>query len=168
MKNYLLRLIVFSVFLGVIAMQPTTAILAQPYEALNGVKKVETIFDFRDGGPESALSHLTLVHETYKDQAVRDVAAKPRFVVIFMDKSVMLVSSDRKGFTAEQQKALKELDKVVSALVKDGVKLEVCQVAAQYYNIDLQTISNEIKRVPNGWISSLGWQSKGYALIPAY
>ena len=168
MKNHISALIVFSVFFSVLALRPSTAISAQPYDALNGVKKVETIFDFRDGRPGSALSHLTLVHATYKDQAVRDVAENPRFVVVFMDKSVMLLSSDRKGFTADQQKALKELDKVISALVKDGVKLEVCQVAANYYNVDLQTISNEIERVPNGWIASLGWQSKGYALVPAY
>ena len=51
---------------------------------------------------------------------------------------------------------------------KDGVKLEICLFAAEVFGVDPASVLPEIKRVGNGWISLIGYQSKGYALVPAY
>ena len=141
---------------------------AEEYQALKGVESVKTIFDFRDGLPDNALVHLTLVHETYKDQAVTNVSQKPEFVVVFMDSSVLLLSSDRDKFSDEERGHLEKLDKVISASSKDGIRLEVCMYAVEIFGVDPESISKEIHRVGNGWISSLGYQQKGFSLVPAY
>lgn len=65
-------------------------------------------------------------------------------------------------------KTLAEMDKVVSAMAKDGIRMEMCMFAADLLKVDAASVSLEIQRVPNGWISSLGYQAKGYSLIPAF
>ncbi len=141
---------------------------AQEYKALEGVNTVKTIYDVRTSNPMSAMEHLTLVLETYNAPAIQKVTDKPEFAVVFMGPSVTLLSNDRTGFTEEDRQTLKKMDKVISDLAEAGVRLEICEVAANYFKVDLNQISPKIERVGNGWISSLGYQLKGYALIPIY
>lgn len=112
--------------------------------------------------------HLQLIHNTYKDANIRKITDKPEFVVVFMDVSVKLLSSDRTGFSPEEVKVIDEIAKVVSAMSKDGIKLEICLVAAHYFHVDPKTVLPELTPVENGWISSIGYQAKGYSLVPAY
>jgi len=141
---------------------------AQDYKSLEGINGVNTIFDFRDSTPASALGHLSLVHKTYKDKAIRSIEAAPEFVVVFMGQSVKLLSSDRKEFSEKERNTLKKMDNVISAMAEDGIRLEVCLVAVSSFGVAPESIAPEIDRVPNGWISSLGYQANGYALIPVF
>jgi intracellular sulfur oxidation DsrE/DsrF family protein len=141
---------------------------AGEYKALKDVKSVNTIFDFRDGIPENALVHIKLVHDTYKDETIRAVTEKPDFVVIFMAGSVKLLSNNREGFSPEQKKMLEEMDNVISAMSQDGIQMEICMFASNFFNVDPASVSPLISRVDNGWISSIGYQAKGYTLVPVY
>jgi len=141
---------------------------AQEYEALKGIKSVNTIFDFRDGDTENALIHLKLVHDTFKDPAIRAISEKPEFVVVFMDVSVLLLSNNREKFSSEEKKLLEEFDQTIAAMAKDGIRLEVCMFAAGLLGVKPESIAPEIHPVGNGWIASLGYQQKGYSVVPAY
>lgn len=141
---------------------------AAEYQALQGVKSVSTVYDFRDGKVQSGLDHLKLIHETYKDAAVRAISQKPQFVVVFMGPSVMLLSRDREKFSAEEKQQLAEFDSIISAMAGDGIELEVCRVAIDYFKISPDSIAPEIRRVDNGWIASLGYQHKDYSLVPVF
>jgi hypothetical protein len=57
------------------------AVSAADYEALEGVKSAQAFFDFRIGDASSAMAHMTLIHQTYKELA--DMKKKPAFVVVF-------------------------------------------------------------------------------------
>jgi intracellular sulfur oxidation DsrE/DsrF family protein len=142
--------------------------MAGDYRALKEVQSVKTVFDFRDGNPEYALVHIKLLHDTYKDKAIRAVTDKPDFVVIFMAGSVKLLSNNRDGFSLEQKKMLEEMDNVISAMSQDGIRMEICMFASNFFNVDPASVSPLISRVDNGWISSMGYQAKGYTLVPVY
>ncbi len=159
-----------SVILLIIALILTfnSGVIAGEYKALKDVKSVKTVFDFRDGNPEYALVHIKLLHDTFKDKAIRAVTEKPDFVVVFMAGSVKLLTSTRDSFSAEQKKYLEEMDQVIQAMADDGIRMEICSFAADFFKVDLETVTPLISRVDNGWISSLGYQSKGYALVPVY
>lgn len=144
------------------------SVSAEQYQSLSGVKSVNTIFDFRDGNTGSAVIHLKLVHDTYKDQVIQNISQKPQFVVVFMDSSVLLLSSDREKFSEVETKRLEEFDKTISAMAKDGIRLEVCMFAANLWGVKPESIPSEVNQVANGWIASLGYQQKGYSVIPAY
>lgn len=141
---------------------------AQDYPALQGVESVKAVFDIRSGDPKNVVEHLLLVSETFKDDALRSADREPEFAVVFMDKSVMLLSQNREGFSPKEQEMLKQADQLMSAMTEDGVTLEVCLVALDYYGVDADTVADNIGRVPNGWISSIGYQARGYSLVPVY
>jgi intracellular sulfur oxidation DsrE/DsrF family protein len=109
-----------------------------------------------------------LIHDTFQDNSLTSMAKKPAFVVVFIGPSVKLVSKNREGFSPEDQKLLDEIAGTVSAMAKSGIRLEICLVAARLMSVDPGSVLPEIKRVGNGWISLIGYQAKGYSLVPAY
>jgi intracellular sulfur oxidation DsrE/DsrF family protein len=140
----------------------------EEYGALKGLKSIKAVFDVRIGDPKSAEGHLELIHTTFKDKDLRAVTKKPAFVVVFIGPSVKLVSKNREGFSAEEQKTLDEIAGTLSAMAKDGIRLEICLVAAKAFGVDPASVLPEIKRVGNGWISLIGYEAKGYSLVPVY
>jgi intracellular sulfur oxidation DsrE/DsrF family protein len=140
----------------------------QEYEALKGLKSVKAVFDVRISNPQSAALHLKLIHDTCKDKNIIAVTKKPATVVIFMGPSVKLVSKKREGFSPEEQKQLDEIATTISEMSKDGIKLEICLFAAKVFGVDPASVLPGIKRVPNGWVSLIGYETKGYSLVPAY
>ena len=140
----------------------------EEYEALKGLKSVTAVFDVRIGNPKSAALNLKLIHDTFKDKSIMSITKEPAFVVAFIGPSVKLISKNRDGFSPEDQRLLDDIATTVSAMVKSGIKLEMCLVAAQIFGVDPDSVLPEIKQVGNGWISLIGYQAKGYSLVPAY
>lgn len=135
---------------------------------LKGLKSVKAVFDIRISSAKSAALHLDLIHKTFKGKAVASVTKKPEFVVVFLGPSVKLISKSREGVAPEDHKTLDAIAGTISEMAKDGIKLEVCLVAARIFKVDPATILPEINHEDNGWISLIGYQAKGYSLIPAY
>ena len=143
-------------------------VLSQDYQALQDVEDVKAVFDIRSGDPENVVDHLYLIHGTFQDKVVRNTDNEPEFAVVFMDKSVMLLSQNRESFSPQEREMLKKADQLMSAMAEDGVTLEVCLVALDYFGVNADSVADNIQRVKNGWISSIGYQAKGYSLVPVY
>jgi intracellular sulfur oxidation DsrE/DsrF family protein len=133
---------------------------------MKGIKSVKAVFDERESNPKIAALHLTGIHQTYKELAA--MKKNPVFVVVFIGPSVKLISKNREGFSTEDLKSLDEIAKTISAMAKDGINLEMCLVAAQFFNVDPASVLPEIKGVGNGWIPIIGYQAQGYSLVPVY
>jgi len=160
-KTYILYIVVSIVF--VLSSTPNS--FGDEYNALKGVKSVKAVFDMRVGNPKVAAVHLDLIHKTFKDQNLTIKSKKPDLVVIFMGPAVKLVSKTRKGFTPEEQKQLDAIAGIISNMAKDGIKMEICMAAVHLTHVDPDSILPEIKQLGNGWISAIGYQLNGYALI---
>jgi len=161
----IVSIVVASIFMLAVVVGPATA---ATYESLAGLKSIKAIFDVRAANAKSAAMQLKLIHDTYKDKSIRAVSKKPSFVVAFMGPAVKLISKDKQGFSAEDQKAMDEIAQTVQAMAKDGIKLEVCDFAVKAFGGDAASILPEIKHMPNGWITLIGYQAKGYSLVPVY
>lgn len=142
--------------------------MSQEYEALKGVDSVKAVFDFRTGDPGTLYSHLNLVHTTYKDQAVRNSDESPQFAIVFIGRSVVPLSRNRDQFSAEERGTLAEMDDLLVKMDKAGITLKICEVAADAHNVDLDAIPSVVEPVHNGWISTIGYQAKGYSQVPVY
>ncbi|HVO65176.1 MAG TPA: DsrE family protein [Syntrophales bacterium] len=163
------RTIIFCLFLSTCLIFVSVAQgFGQEYEALKGLKSVKAVFDVRISNPKSAALSLKLVHDTYKDKNIIAVTKKPAFVVIFIGPSVKLISKNKEGFSPEEQKVLDQIASIISEMSKDGIKLEICLFAAKVFNVDPASVLPGIKHVPNGWVSLIGYEAKGYSLVPAY
>jgi intracellular sulfur oxidation DsrE/DsrF family protein len=158
-----------AVFLSLFLLFPALSVVSgEGYEALEGLKSIKAVFDFRDGNPGSALVHIKLVHQTYKDKAIRNLTDKPDFVVVFMGSAVKLLSKSKEAFSPDEKKMLDEMEQVISAMSKDGIKLEICMFAVDFFGVSPESLLPEMNRVDNGWISSAGYQAKGYPLVPVF
>jgi intracellular sulfur oxidation DsrE/DsrF family protein len=142
--------------------------LGQGNEALKDLKSVKTIFDVRAGNPKSVALFLNLIHETYTSKTIRSITKKPNFVVVFIGPSVKLLSKNREGFPAEDHKIIDGIAEKISEMAKDGITLEICLVAARIFDVAPESVFPEIMHVENGWLSLIGYQAKGYSLVPVY
>lgn len=166
MKRSAYILIVSMFFTVCLLMVSAGNSFCEEYGTLKGLKSVKAVFDFELGDPQMALIHLKVIDQTFNDKNINMMKNKPDFAVIFIGPSVKLVSKNKSGFTAEQQKILDELAMTISKMAKEGIKFEICLVAVNILGVDPATILPEIKQVGNGWISLIGHESKGYALVP--
>ena len=140
--------------------------LSEEYGTLKGLKSVKAVFAFEMGNPQNALVHLQVIHQTFKDKNIWMGNKKPDIVVVFYGPSVKLVSKNRDGFAAGDQKILDEYASTLSAMAKDGIKFEICLIAVKLLGVEPSSILPEIKQVGNGWISVIGYQARGYSLVP--
>jgi intracellular sulfur oxidation DsrE/DsrF family protein len=140
--------------------------LGEEYNTLKGLKSFKAVFDFERGKPQNALLQLQVIGQTFKDKNVQRSGKKPSMAVIFMGPAVKLISKNRSGFTEEEQKILEEFADTLSNLAREGVKFEACLIAMKILGVDPSTILPEIRQVGNGWISLIGHQAQGYALVP--
>jgi intracellular sulfur oxidation DsrE/DsrF family protein len=143
-----------------------SSVSAEEYKAMKGVKSANVMFDMRDANVQTAIIHLNLIHDTYNELAA--MKKKPVFVVVFMAGSVKLISTDHRGFKAEEENSLKEIASIISKMKKTGIRVEACLFAAKVFGVEPSTILPEIERVGNGWISEIGYQARGYSLVPVY
>jgi intracellular sulfur oxidation DsrE/DsrF family protein len=164
MKRKIMPLL--SLFIAISMLYAVSSVFAEEYESLKGVQSAKVIIDERESNPQTAVLHLKLLKQTFKD--LEAMNNHPVFVVIFSGPSVKLISKNREGFPPEDQKSLDEIASTLSEMSKDGITLEMCLVAAKVFNVDPASVLPEIKRVGNGWISMIGYQAQGYSLVPIY
>lgn len=145
-----------------------TAVSGEEYTALKGEQSIKAVFDIRISSPKKAATHLKLIHQTFQDSNIVAVTKNPDVAVIILGPAVKLVSTNREGFTPEDQQFLDEIAATVSAMSQDGIQLELCLIAAQGFGVDPASVLPEITHVGNGWISLIGYQAKGYSVIPSY
>ena len=160
MKNQAMRLTVACAVLMLLA----ASALAQEkqYEALEGVSSTATVYDFRIGDPEVAQAHLDLIHSMMNDPGMRKEGRRPEIVVVFIGPSANLISSEG---GAEASGSGTPIAGKISEMDADGVKFEICMTTAHALEISADSILPEIHQVENGWISLVGYQHQGYAMI---
>ncbi len=157
-------------FFTIVASMIITMLLATPavsgeYTALKGVRSVKTVFDVSQGSPQIANIVFWAVKNVYDDQSVRSLPEPPQVAVVFHGQAVKMISTDRKGFKASDNKALEEFANMIRKMKKDGVKLEVCNYALKVLGVDPASVLPEVDNVGNGFISIAGYQAQGYSVV---
>jgi intracellular sulfur oxidation DsrE/DsrF family protein len=153
--------------LGAILLAANTASAAE-YDFLQGLKSFKAVVDMRSGKPKSLAVQLGLIHQMYKDASVRSVTESPEFVLVFIGPAVKLVTTNTAGMSPEDKEIAGKIAETITAMAKDGIKFEICLFAVDLLGVDRSSILPEIKHVGNGWISLVGYQHLGYALVPVY
>jgi len=136
-------------------------------DALQDVNEGKIVWDVTVGNPIKLLLLMKVIEETYDDIVRQDV--KPDMIFTFHGPVVKLISSQPLDLALDEEEAHEELlDRLRKFSKKPGVKMESCSVAARLLGIDNDTIMSEVKPVGNTFVSLMGYQNKGYALIPIY
>ena len=123
-------------------------------EALAGLKTAKVVFDVRVADLDKLVFNLELFSETLEGIVAQGV--KPEMVVTFRGSTVKLLTA-----AALDDEALE----LIRALKKKGVQFEACAVAMRVTKADSAGLVPEVKLVTNVFLSLIGYQNKGYAMI---
>jgi len=160
MKKFIL---VFVLLLG--AALSVQAAELQNSAALAGVTNTNAVFDISPGG-KRLLGQLNVIYKTYEQLVA--FGQKPKFVLAFRGGATKFVTNGDK-YIAPNELVIKKL---VQERIKDfkdlGAAMELCGIAAKGKKVDNDDILPGIEVVANGYISVIGYQSKGYNLVPIY
>lgn len=163
MRMFCIALLTFLLFAGSLQ---TVAHAAAPNDlvALQGVKTGKGIFDINITDADKLPLYLQVIKET--NEGLKRQGVKPDLIVAFRGSAVRLVSSNRTGFSTDQKESLEHADELIRELAKQGVRFEACAIATRLFHVDNATITPEVKVVANTFISLIGYQARGYAIIP--
>ena len=133
--------------------------------ALSNVTNTNAIFDISPGG-KRLLGQLNVIYKTY-EQLV-DFGHKPQFVLAFRGGATKFVTIDNKYVSSDELAIKKKIQRKIQDFKELGATMELCGIAAKGKKVDREDFLPGVKVVANGYISVIGYQSKGYNLVPIY
>lgn len=155
------------VLLPVLLFLSGSALAEKPSDA-NALAEVESgkiAWDINMANAEKLLLYLQVMDETYED--LKRQGVEPDMVFTFRGPSVRLISTDRTGVSIDEEVHRDGVAKQIQALLaKPNVRMEACSVATRLTGVDAETLLPGIEHVGNTFVSQIGYQAKGYAIIP--
>lgn len=135
--------------------------------ALKGVKQGKGVFLVSQDNPQKTALYLNIIKDTYDSMASQKV--RPDFILVFVGPTVrFLTNKPDAELSANQQEALASIAASIKELKAKGVKMEVCQIAVNFFKVPKDSLFPELKLVNNGFISLIGYQAKGFGLVPVF
>jgi intracellular sulfur oxidation DsrE/DsrF family protein len=128
-------------------------------------REMKIAFDITDGNPQALITKLTVIDLTRKQ--LIDNGVTPKMVLAFRgDASYYTQTNLAMIKEADRADALTIAAKLRDLRKADGVEaLEQCNVPLASRKLKPADVMQEVKLVPNGWISLVTYQQKGYAYI---
>lgn len=134
--------------------------------ALEGVKTGKAVFDIASSNPKAIVTILGIVDETI--DGLKRQGVEPHIVVAFRGPAVRFLSSDSSVIPPEHAATAMELADRVEQLAARGVRVEACGITTRMMKIDHAKLIKGAQPVANTFNSLIGYQTKGYALIPVF
>jgi intracellular sulfur oxidation DsrE/DsrF family protein len=128
--------------------------------ALSGLSEVKAIYDVRTADEKSLQFIFKVISDTKAQTEAQNVDA--HYVAAMRGPTVKLLVKARHG-DAELQKKTEDL---IAKLTKQGIRLEACGYALNLFGVEPEDLYPGIVAVGNSLNSVIGYQSKGYALVP--
>ncbi len=136
-------------------------------DALANIEVGKVVWDVLASSPDRLLFYLKLIDETYDDLIRQDV--EPDMVFIFHGRALQLIKSEEVDFLPKDKQAHQAALALISELnARPGVRMEACSISARMQNIENDGIISDVTMVGNTYVSLIGYQSKGYSVIPIH
>lgn len=135
-------------------------------DALYGQHQAKAVFMIDVNDPRKLAHVLKVIEETETGLAKQNV--EPHLVLVVIGPAVAFVTKDRRGIPYMEQPAVAQTQAALKKLDAMGVRLEACGVALKGMDIEPGDVISEVHPVGNGYISAIGYQAQGYALVPVY
>lgn len=135
--------------------------------ALKGIDAVKSVFliDFKTAAQTAF--YMDLIKGTY-DGLERQGVSTEMILVIIGPTVQFLSKTNNPELTFDYEKEFDSIQASIKALHERGVRIEVCAIATKVFNVKDETLPPELSMVADGFISLIGWQTKGYKLVPVF
>ncbi len=134
--------------------------------ALTGLATGKAVFDIRIGEPKPLLLALKVIEETAAGMRRQNVT--PDFVLTFRGATLPLLKRSQGTGKVDEQAILAEIHERLAEFRNQQVPLEACNVAARIFKVEAAALDPSLKLIGNSLISLIGYQQKGYVLVPMY
>ena len=135
--------------------------------ALAGLEVGKGVFLIDFTNPKKTAFYLDVIRGTHAGMLKQGV--EPDFVLVFIGKTVAFLTTEpSEKLASNNQEQLESIATSIQALHEAGVRMEVCAVATEVFDIDNETILPGMNVVADGFISLIGWQNQGYKLVPIF
>ena len=141
------------------------AAMSQESMRAGSSKEMKIAFDITDANPQALITKLTVIDLTRKQLIESGVT--PRMVLAFRgDASYYTQTNLNLVKEADRADALKIAAQLRELRKASGVEaLEQCNVPLAARKLKPADVMPEVTLVPNGWISLVAYQQKGYGYI---
>lgn len=133
-------------------------------DALRGVTETKAIFDIHVNKTEMLVLYLEVIAKTYDD--LKRQGQAPLFVIAFRGPTLRFITNENWSFSIEDQERIEKTALLIQGLLERGVMFEACSIAANLFKVDPKTYVPGVKPVGNTFVSLIGYQAKGYSLVP--
>ncbi len=132
--------------------------------ALAGLQTAKVYFDVNQGDAKKLLVRLDLLDRTVRQLA--EAGLKPEVVVGLRGGATKLMTRGTGHFRNEDIQNSEPIKKWVADFKARGFVLEQCAIAMEFLKVEAADMLPEINIVANGYVSMIGYQNRGYAVVP--
>ena len=133
-------------------------------DALKGVKQGKGVVALTTGNPQHLAGALKVIEKTH--EGMKKQGVEPDLVLVFMGGAIPYLTRDRKGLPFNELAVANGIHEQIKKLHSMGMKTEVCSIALHGRGVAPDNVIEPLKVVGNGFISVIGYQRQGYALLP--
>ena len=144
------------------------AILSQPISsfalddklAFSGLTSTRSIYDVRSNDEKKLQFIFKVIRDTFDGATQQGV--KQTTIVSMRGPTVRLLVRGRQGDQVLQQETVT----LINDLAQRNIRLEACGYALNLFGVEPEDLYAGINAVGNSMNSLVGYQTKGYALLP--
>jgi intracellular sulfur oxidation DsrE/DsrF family protein len=160
MKPLLTRiLLIFALAPGLVfADKPTDS------RAIVGMQTGKILWDITLSNPKRLIARLNVIEETHQDMIRQGL--QPKMVFAFRGGAAGLIAQDTDQLNLELAAEVLMLHERIKQVQKlEGVHMEACAIAARRFHLDQKDLLPGITLVGNTFLSIMGYQNQGFAII---
>jgi len=133
--------------------------------ALAGMTEAKGVFQIDFTEAEKTAFYLEVIRGTHANFVRQGV--DPDLVIVFIGPTVQFLSTEA-GEEVADPATLMRIESEVARLADMGVRLEVCTVATEVFNVDNDSLFDGLELTGDGFVSMIGWQAQGYHPITLF
>lgn len=135
--------------------------------ALKGLTQGKGIFEVNLDNPQKTALYLDIIKSTHQSMAGQKV--KPDFIIVFVGPTVkFLTTAPEAELASKHGDTLKAIAASIRDLKNMGVRMEICVIATDFFKVPNDRLLPGLSLVGNGFTSLIGYQAKGYGLVPVF
>lgn len=151
---------------GLLALGRAQAAPLNDAQALRGLTSVKGVFMIDLDNPRHLAHVLAVVEMT--DTGMARQGVQPHLVVVIIGPGVAFLTRDRRGIPYKEERPVAEVQAQVKNLHDMGIPVKACGVALKGMDVDPGDLIPQVQPVANGFVEAIGYQARGYQLVPVY
>ncbi len=162
-KTNWLTLIVSTLFLLTAAASSAAQAIYDNDSALKNVLQANVYFDVNLDDSQKLLLRMNLLQKTV--QQLRDAGLDKSIVIGFRGGASRFITKGDHYVLDEEIEDKQKIQTLISRFSDEGLTIEQCSIAADLLDIIHEDFLPGVRIVANGYISLIGYQTQGYAVV---